>query len=139
MSLREIGTVKDTTVITLRHPDPRKPNPINADGTPMTVTIHGPYSVRYKAALRERQQAWLADSDRSTGGFTLTPDEVESSTRSMLIACIEDWSLTLEGEKKLPFSPEAAEQVFAEFPWVYEQVAAAAGSVSNFLDVPEPH
>jgi hypothetical protein len=139
MSLREIGTVKDTTVITLRHPDSRKPNPINADGTPMTITVHGPYSARYKAALRARQQAWMADADRATGGLTLTPDEVEASTKMMLIACIEDWSITIEGDAKLPFSPEAAEQVFAEFPWVYDQVSAAAGSVSNFLDAPKPH
>lgn len=139
MSLRDVGTVKDTTVITLRHPDPRKPNPVNADGTPMTVTMHGPYSARYKAALREKQQAWLADADRSTGSMTLSPDEIEESTRAMLVACIETWDITLDGPDKLPFSADAARQVFDEFPWVFEQLAAAAGNVSNFLDVPKPH
>ena len=138
MSLRDVGTVKDTTVITLRHPDPRKPNPVNADGTPMTVTMHGPYSARYKAALREKQQAWLADADRSTGSMTLSPDEIEESTRAMLVACIETWDITLDGPDKLPFSTDAARQVFDEFPWVFEQLAAAAGNVSNFLDVPKP-
>jgi hypothetical protein len=139
MSLRDVGGVKDTTTLTLRHPNPRKPDPLNADGTPMTITIHGPYSARYKAVLRERQQKWLSQGDKDGRQLTLTPEEVEESTRSTILACIEDWSLTLEGDEKLPFSPEAVTQVFEEFPWVYDQVAAAMGDISNFLDAPIKH
>lgn len=139
MSLRDIGTVKDTTVINLRHPDPRKPDPLNADGTPMTVTIHGPYSARYKSVVRERQKKWLSQNDRSDRQAALTPEDIEESTRATITACIEDWSITLEGPDKLPFSTDAVAAVFDEFPWVYDQVASAMGDISNFLEPPKVH
>jgi hypothetical protein len=139
MSLRDVGTVKDTTVVTLRHPNPRKPDPVNADGTPMTVTVHGPYSARYKKVMRERQQKWLSESDRTGRQLSLTPEDVENTTRETIMACVETWDLTLEGDTRLPYNPETAAMVFEEFPWVYEQIASALGDISNFLDAPSTH
>jgi hypothetical protein len=135
MSLRSVGKIKDTTVVTLRHPNPRE-NLVHPDGTPMTVTIHGPYSARHKAVLRERQQKWLAQAGSDGGQLGVTSDELDDSARAMVIACVETWDITLEGEDRLPFSPEAVPEVFDEFPWVYDQVAAAMGNIANFLDVP---
>jgi hypothetical protein len=139
MSLRDVGTVKDTTVITLRHPNPRKPDPVNADGSPMTITIHGPYSARYKQVMRERQQKWLSQNEKGDRQFSLSPEEIEESTRATIIACIETWAVTLDGTEPLTFNADTAGAVFDEFPWVYDQVAAAMGDVSNFLDAPPTH
>lgn len=139
MSLRAVGTVKDTTTVTLYHPATGK-DLLNADGTPMTVTLHGPYSERYKSVIREQQQRRMADMTRATArGGSMTPEEVDEFAQELTVRCIEDWAITLEGDEKLPFSTEAVESVFTEFPWVRDQVNAAMGNVADFLEPSKPH
>ncbi len=138
MSLRDVGTVKDTTTITLYHPATGK-DLLNADGTPMTITLHGPYSERYKSVLREQQQRRMTDMTRGSRNTTLDADELETMSRELIIRCVEDWSLTLEGDEKLAFSRETVESVFVEFPWARDQVNAAMGNVADFLEPQKAH
>jgi molecular chaperone DnaK (HSP70) len=138
MSLRDVGTVKDTTTITLYHPATGK-DLLNADKTPMTITLHGPYSERYKAVLRDQQQRRMTDMTRAAARTSMTPEEVEALSQELLIRCVEDWSITLEGDEKLAFSPEAVETVMAEFPWLKDQVNAAMGNVADFLAPSKKH
>lgn len=137
MSLRDVGTVKDTTTLTLHHPATGKPL-LNADGTPMTVVLHGPYSERYKGVLRDQQQRRMTDMGRATR-TTMTPEEIDSFANDLLVSCIEDWSITLEGDEKLPFSRDAVESVMAEFPWVKDQINAVMGNIADFLEPPKRH
>jgi hypothetical protein len=138
MSLRDVGTVKDTTTITLYHPATGK-DLLNADKTPMTVTLHGPYSERYKMVIREQQQRRMTDMTRGGRGTTMDPEELDTMARELTMRCVDDWALTLEGDEKLPFSPQAVESVFTEFPWVRDQITAAMGNVADFLDTPKRH
>ena len=134
MGLRSVGRVKDTTVIQLKEPGGGR-NFANNDGTPMTITIHGPYSARYKTVQRlaERELAELA---RGLGESELG-EIIEKRHRETLLSCIEGWSITLDADpkaKQIPFSRETAEEVFLEFPWLVEQVERAFSRVSNFLE-----
>jgi molecular chaperone DnaK (HSP70) len=138
MSLRDVGTVKDTTTITLYHPATGK-DLLNADKTPMTITLHGPYSERYKSVLRDQQQRRMTDMTRAAARTSMTPEEVEALSQELLIRCIEDWSITLEGDEKLAFSVDAVESVMAEFPWLKDQVNAAMGNVADFLEPSKKH
>jgi hypothetical protein len=138
MSLRDVGTVKDTTTITLYHPATGK-DLLNADGTPMTVTLHGPYSERYKSVLREQQQRRMTDMTRGSRNTTLDADEIEAMSRELILRCVETWSLTLEGDEKLAFSRETVDSVFVEFPWARDQVNAAMGNVADFLEPQKAH
>jgi len=138
MSLRDVGTVKDTTTITLFHPATGK-DLLNADGTPMTVTVHGPYSERYKAVLRDQQQRRMTDMTRAAARTNMTPEEIDAFAQELMTRCIEDWALTLEGDDKLPFSAEAATTVLAEFPWLRDQINAAIGDVAGFLEPSKTH
>lgn len=138
MSLRDVGTVKDTTTITLYHPATGA-DLLNADGTPMTVTIHGPYSARYKGILRDQQQKRVAEISRPGARATMTAAEIEALTDDLLRQCVETWEITLEGDEKLPFSREAVDDVFTEFPWLKDQVNAALGNVADFLEPPKRH
>ena len=140
MSLRDVGTVKDTTTITLFHPATGA-DLLNADKTPMTVTLHGPYSERYKSVLREQQQKRVMDTPRSGNGrpAAMTTDEIEAASNELLMRCIEDWAITLEGDEKLPFTPENAEPVLKEFPWLRDQLNIAMGNVAGFLEPSKPH
>jgi hypothetical protein len=137
MSLRDVGTIKDTTTITLQHPATGK-SLLNADGTPMTVVLHGPYSERYKSVLRDQQQRRMTEMGRGTRA-TMSPDELDAFASELLVRCIDDWSITLEGDEKLPFSADAVESVMAEFPWVKDQINAVMGNIADFLEPPKPH
>jgi len=134
MGLRSVGQIKDTTVIQIKEPGTGR-NFKNVDGTPMTITLHGPYSARYKTENRMAERE-LAETARGMdeGGLT---EAIEQRSRDTLLACIEDWSLTLDtGPKaaKIPFSPETAAEVFLEFPWLVEQVERAFSKIANFLE-----
>lgn len=137
MSLRDVGTVKDTTEVTLVHPVSREPLR-NADGTAMTITVCGPYSARYKALVREQQQKRLAEVAK-TGSTPppVTPEEVEAFSEELLVRSIVDWRITVEGEELLPFSPEAVRGVLDEFPWIRPQVEAVLGNIAAFLETPK--
>jgi len=135
MGLKDIGTVKETTVITIT--DPRDGTAIlNADKTPMTVTIYGPYSQTYRSVLRAQQQKRAADMTRAARS-TLDPDELEAMSSELTLQCIADWNLTLEGAKKLPFTPENVAMVLTDYPWLRDQINAAMGNVAYFLDSPK--
>ena len=134
MGLRSVGKIRETTVIKLKHPGEGY-NFVNADKTPMTITIHGPYSARYRTVKRMADRE-IAEMARGMAEAELT-DVIEERARATLLACLEDWSLTLDtGPKaaKTPFSPETAAEVFLEFPWLVEQVDRAFSRIANFLE-----
>lgn len=131
MSLRSVGKTKDTAVVTLRAPDPRD-KLLNADGSPMTVTIYGPYSPQYKTALRAQQREAVLDAG---GPPVLSDEEVDARMDALLIACIKEWAITLDPDAGLlPFSEDNARALFAEFPWLRDQLMAAQGTPAHFLD-----
>lgn len=137
MSLRDVGVVKDATEVTLVHPVSRAPLH-NADGTPMTITVCGPYSARYKALVREQQQKRIAELAKSGATpATLTPEEVELFSEELLIRSVIDWRITVEGDELLPFSEESVRSVFDEFPWVRPQIEAVIGNIAAFLEAPK--
>ena len=131
MGLRSIGAVKDTTDVELY--DPKTSETLrNADGTPMTITIHGPYSARYRKISDEQRNRRLARAQRANGVSNVTAEEMDASALATLIACVEAWNITVADEPE-KFSEAAVRAVFAEFPWVREQVDAAFGDTKAFL------
>jgi hypothetical protein len=139
MALKDIGNLKDTVTVTLRHPDPRQKLTPNADGTPMTVTVYGPHSSHYKAILREQQQRRVEAGVSADALGILSVEEVEDMNEEALRRCIVDWDLTLEGEEKFPFTPENVEVLFAEVNWVVDQLYAAWGNTAGFLAPSKKH
>jgi len=134
MGLRSVGQIKDTTVVQLKEPGDGR-NFVNNDGTPMTITIHGPYSARYKIVKRKADRE-IAEEARGLEDSAIT-EIIEKHTRQTLLACIEDWSLTLDSDpkaKQTPFNQETAAAVFLEFPWLVEQVERAFSKIANFLE-----
>jgi hypothetical protein len=107
----------------------------------MTVLLHGPYSARYKAVLREQQQRRPSSTaaSRAARVSVLDPEEMESYTRELFARCIEDWAITLEGEEQLPCTPENIESVLTEFVWLRDQISMAMGDISGFLEPSKPN
>jgi hypothetical protein len=131
MDLLDIGKTKDTTEVTLYHPVTSEVL-TNKDSSPMTITVHGPYSKKYKSIAHAQQNRRLAKAQRG-GKMTLSAEEIESSAMELLVQCVADWSITLGGEK--PKCTEAkVREVFTNMPWVKDQVDAALGDAQAFLE-----
>ena len=130
MSLREVGTVKDTTEITLYSPKTRG-TLYNADGTPMTVTVYGPYSGEYRKVQHDLSNRRLQRAQRG-GGMSITAEEASEAAEELLARVIADWNLTVDKDPE-PFTPEAVRAVLKEFPWVKEQIDTALGDTGAFL------
>lgn len=132
MDLMNIGTTKETTDVTLY-------NPVNSeiltneDRSEMTITIHGPYSKKYKTISHAQQNRRLMKAQRTGGKLNLTAEEIEASALDLLVKCVDGWNITLSGEQ--PDCKEAkVREVFEALPWVREQVDAALGDAQAFLD-----
>lgn len=130
--LNAIGKVKETTDVMLMHPVSGEPL-LNGDKTTMTITIHGPYSARYKKINHEQQNRRLIKAQRSGGKLNLTAEEIESSALEILVKCVEGWHVTLDKDLE-KFSEDKVREVFVSLPWVREQVDAAFGDARAFLE-----
>jgi hypothetical protein len=132
MSLLSVGKTKDTTDVMLYHPVSGEPL-LNGDGTQMSVTIHGPYSARYKKVSHDQQNRRLIKAQRSGGKMNLTAEEIEASALEILVKCVDGWNVTLDKDLE-SFSEEKVRDVFTTLPWVREQVDAAFGDTRAFLE-----
>jgi len=96
--LLNIGKTKETTDVVLY-------NPVNSeiltneDGSEMTITIHGPYSKRYKSISHAQQNRRLQKAQRTGGKLNLSAEEIESSALDLLVKCVDAWTITLGGEQ----------------------------------------
>ena len=135
MSLADVGKIKETTVVTLKHPDPSKTLK-NPNGEPMTVTLNGPYSTRYKTILREQQQQRMTEMALGQEP-TRSAEEVDADWRALIAGCIESWSIWETDKEELLFTPEAALDLFQRHPWIYDQLGGAMGRAGNFFESPE--
>lgn len=132
MSLLSVGKTKDTTDVLLYHPSTYEPL-LNGDGTQMSITVHGRYSARYKKITHEQQNRRLMSAQRSGGKLNLTAEELEASALEILVKCVDGWNVTLDKELEA-FSEDKVREVFITMPWVREQVDAAFGDISAFLE-----
>lgn len=131
MGLNDIGKVKETTNVEIVHPATDEIL-LNDDGTPMTITVHGPYSSVYKSISHNQQNRRLMKAQRTGGKLNLTAEEIEASSLELLVKCTESWSLTLDKEPE-DFSQDKVRQVYTDHPWVREQVDAVFGDTRAFL------
>lgn len=131
MDLMNIGKTKETTDVTLYNPITSEIL-LNEDGSEMTITVHGPYSKKYKSIAHAQQNRRLQKAQRTGGKLNLSAEEIEAAALDLLIKCVDGWKITLGGEQ--PDCTEAkVREVFTELPWVREQVDAALGDAQAFL------
>jgi len=135
MSLRKIAQTKDTTVVTLVDPDDLETVLTNADGSPMTITVYGPFSKKYKELNFKAQDKRLKKLQRTGGKMQISAEELAEAAREVLMGCVVEWNVTIEDDPE-PFTPDAIARVFEEFPWVVTQLDTVIGNELNFLTKP---
>lgn len=74
----------------------------------------------------------------SKGGFRATNanlEDVEAEGIELLAACTKGWTNVVVSGKVIPFSKEAAVDLYTKYPWIKEQVDTAIGDRALFITV----
>jgi hypothetical protein len=132
MGLKNAVTVKETVDVEIV--DSNGIVITNDDGSPIVITVYGPYSDFYKKTMHAQQNKRLAKAQRMGGKMNLTAEELEAGALDLLVKCTKGWKLTLnDGEGFLKFNEENVRKVYTEEPWVRDQVEAVMGDTRAFL------
>ena len=120
----------------LRHPRTDEPIP-GPNNLPLSVTVHGPYSTRYRDILRKRQQARLMTATKGGVRKQIDMSDIEDDTEQLMVCCIEAWNMSFEGDEVLDLTPDNIRDVFKQHPWVRDQISAVLMSAADFLEPPK--
>lgn len=98
------------------------------DKKPVTITVVGTYSKTYRRVQNEQRLKVLKGRR-----VQLTPDAVDAKANEALAACVLGWEgFTSEG-KPFPYSRDNAAALFAQAPWIREQVEEAMSDHASFF------
>jgi hypothetical protein len=100
------------------------------DGNPVTITLAGVDSERYRKAVRDGANRAIEAQRR---GQQRTADEVSAESRRMLVACTLGWSGISDGDKPLEHSAANADMLYQRLPWLAEQASVFIQSRANFM------
>ncbi|MCK7461126.1 MAG: hypothetical protein MZU84_03215 [Sphingobacterium sp.] len=116
----------DSYDMPLKHPTTDEPLTM-ADGSPMFIRVVSSESPQFKALQARYRNEALRNPNKK-----MTAEKEQARMTEMLVACTIDWRV--EGAKgSLKFSPDEARKLYAERPWVRNQVVAAVFDDGNFL------
>lgn len=97
------------------------------------ITVLGKDSDAVRAAEMEQQRRYLT-ARRKKRGADLTPEELESFTIKRLVAATAGWrGFKNKNGAEIPFSKEAAEELYRGFPGIRDQVAEEMDDDGDFL------
>ena len=109
-----------------------------ATGLPMdgeTITLLGRDSKVYRDHVARRERALLDHVNNTRKAPKLSHDQIKHQAIEDLVILTTGWNLTSEDGQPLPFSKEAARDIYAahEMAWLREQVEEFVGDRANFL------
>lgn len=103
----------------------------------MTIRVLGRDSDTFKEHTRDtlntrlRREAMAAK--RGKDADLRTVEVIEQENMDLLVACTLEWSGVIVDGKELPFDEVNVRKVYKEYPWIYDQVNEAIGTLENFL------
>lgn len=118
-------------VLSLEHP---------ATGEPVGVEINlmGSDSEAFRGKKRELERARADKLRRARSRSAVDLSTTDNESCALLAACTTGWTGVEKGKKEIPFSVQAAEEIYMELPWIREQVDAFVGDRANFLPKESP-
>lgn len=110
-------------------------HPITREPLGATITLAGPEHPKRKSirfSLQRRVRAQIAKSGRAP---MRDPEEDDAENIRLLAECTLGWYGIMDGGKEIPFSQEAAEELYGrpEMGWLREQLVAALDERENFI------
>ena len=124
----DISTVTELgqAEVSIKHPTTGAP-------TGAAVTLAGPEHPQRKQLIFTRTRK-LRASFQKTGKVQLDdPVDEEADTIAFLAACTLGWTAIAEKGVPIPYSPQAANDLYARVGWLRAQVAAALDEKENFI------
>lgn len=95
---------------------------------PVTITVAGTYSTRYKAAtLAQRNRAL------KTRQADFDAERLDENALAIMSACVISWQGFRAGDVPLAPTPQNVRAVFERAPWIREQVEAAMTDHAAFF------
>lgn len=130
MDLLQEAAVKDKIDVELKKPGTDE-TIMNDDGTPMTVTVYGPYSKTYRRISFENQNKHLARF-RKGDESELSVEELDEMMFNLVVKCVADWNITAAGEKP-KCTEKKVRDILDKLPPIKDQVQAAINDTKSFL------
>jgi len=125
MDLKHISA-NETATLDLMHP--LKDEVLTADnGDPMSITVYGPETNRYKKAIFDMRRKLLLEKATSF-------EDGEKFALEMLVAVTVDWHLQLDG-KNPKCEANTIRKLYVDQPWIKDQVDKFVHERANFLSV----
>ena len=127
MDLLQEAAVKDTVDVILKRPGTDIVIE-NDDGTPMTVTLYGPYSKTYRSATIANRNKYLS----MLKGDQLDAEQADEMMFDLLVKCIAAWDITAGGEKP-KLTEKKARDILEKLPTIKDQLSLALNNIEGFL------
>ena len=99
-----------------------------ADDKPVTVTVAGSYSTRYRRAV-DKQRRQMLKRPRSK----VSAEELFENTIEIEAACVLAWEGIVDGDAVVECNPENAAMMLSTVPWFREQVQVAIEDHAGFF------
>ncbi len=130
----DLGSIKKKEVNTVELTLPNYTPIVFDDGTPMTITVHGVYSEKYRKAMDAQQAARLKRVQASGGKMTMTPEELREDRLSFVVAMVDSWDVQVDGVKPACTTANIR-GLFERLPFVYSQIDRAIDDGQDFLEI----
>ncbi|MFP1634085.1 hypothetical protein ACLB6G_20335 [Zhengella sp. ZM62] len=107
-------------------------HPATGEETGIVITVASYESERVKAVAREIANRALADQKKNSRKVD-TVEAIEDRTFAIALASIVGWSGLEKDGKELPFTRDNARMILEAYPFIAEQIDAAAQDRALFF------
>lgn len=130
LSKFKVDSENQTAELQVLHPVTFEP--LENEGKPVVIVLHGPDSQAQKKVVRGFQNDAIKQGMKKKK-MNISSEQLEARALALDVASTADWkNLTYEG-KQLKCTPENVKKVYSELPWLREQVEEFISERSNFL------
>lgn len=120
-------------VMQLRNPNDNSSLVDEKTNQPITITLLGRDSDQYTDAIRRISNDRLEESVNVGVRMKMSAQRLEEDGIATLAAATTGWSNIQIDDKPLEFTLANVKKLYAEYPWIREQVEAFVNNRSNFM------
>jgi len=113
-------------------------HPVTGAPTGALVTLAGPEHPKRKQLIFTRTRKLRAKFQKSGKVQLDDPEDEEADGVSYLAACTLGWIGFSESGKEIPFSTQAAVDLYTRIGWLRSQINQALEDKENFIEVSAP-
>jgi len=100
--------------------------------TDIVITVASQDSEQYRKKTLESRNKRMKDLQRGKKS-QLTAEQLDEGGVDLLVACTIGWQNVEKDGKPLEFNDENVRSLYADFPWIKDQVDEAIADRANFM------